>query len=394
MNVAGSVGPGAQRLSPLRVVLVSPPLDGSGGIGRLMSYVLERLDPEQIAVHHLDTRGRSAYPLLSLLPLLRATASLVVLKLRGRVDVVHVNMSYRGSTLRKGVITQVCRSMRIPMVLHLHTCEYEDFHRKLPPILQSAVRTMFQRADHVVVLGHVWESFVVDVLRVSRQRVTVLYNAAPGPSEIPRRNPESALKPVRLLFLGQLGTRKGVPELLTALSRLRGLSPSWSITMAGDGDIEQAKALASELGILDRITFTGWLDSADVHDLLESSDILILPSHAEGLPMAIVEAFAYGAPVIASSVGAIPEIVVDRETGLLVGAGDVKALQEAIAALCLDAGLRRDLARAARELWESGLEITSYTERLTRIWFGIHRPREESETGGTVHDIELGVLTH
>jgi glycosyltransferase involved in cell wall biosynthesis len=146
--------------------------------------------------------------------------------------------------------------------------------------------------------------------------------------------------------------------------------------------------LASELGIVERITFTGWLDSPAVHDLLELSDILILPSHEEGLPMAIVEAFAYGVAVIASSVGAIPEIVIDRETGLLVKAGDVQGLAESIAALCEDAALRRQLAQAARKTWESQLEIASYTERLTPIWFAVHDRRRVGETSGTISILE------
>lgn len=353
---------------PLRVVLVSPPLDASGGIGRLMSYVLALLEPQQIEVHHIDSRGRSSRPILSLGPLLRVCAALVVAKARRNVDVVHINMSYRGSTIRKSVVAWTCRNLRIPVVLHLHTCEYEEFYGRLPPSLQRAARATFLRADHVVVLGRVWESFVVDVLRVPRQRVTVLYNAAPGPVETGIRRSRSVRDGIRLLFVGQLGGRKGVPELLTALSRVENALGDWSLTMAGDGDIEGMKTLARELGILDRIAFKGWLDSRGVHDLLRSSDVLILPSYAEGLPMAIVEAFAYGVAVIASSVGAIPEIVVDRESGLLVSPGDVNALEQAIRDLCADDQLRESLALAGRGTWERQLEIKQYAERITEIW--------------------------
>jgi glycosyltransferase involved in cell wall biosynthesis len=159
-----------------------------------------------------------------------------------------------------------------------------------------------------------------------------------------------------------------VAELLTALSRIESDSADWSLTLAGDGDLEKAKTLARNLGIFDRITCTGWLDSPGVHALLESSDVLILPSHAEGLPMAIVEAFAYGVPVIASSVGAIPEIVVDRKSGLLISPGDVDALERAIRDLCADDQLRDSLALGGRSMWESYLEIGQYTERITTIW--------------------------
>ena len=355
-------------LPPLRVALVSPPLDASGGIGRLMSYVLALLEPQKIQVHHIDSRGRSSRPILSIGPLLRACAALVADKARGNVDVVHINMSYRGSTIRKGVVAWTCRALRIPVVLHLHTCEYEEFYRRLPSPLQRAARATFLRADHVVVLGRVWESFVVDELRVPRRRVTVLYNASPGPADIGFRKSRATREGIRLLFVGRLGARKGVADLLTALSRVGADSGDWVLTLAGDGDIEKAKDLARELGIFHRITFTGWLDSPGVHDLLKSSHVLILPSYAEGMPMAIVEAFAFGVAVIASSVGAIPELVVDRKSGLLVSPGDIDALEQAIRDLCTDDELRESLARSGRGTWESRLEIGQYTERIIEIW--------------------------
>ncbi len=333
-----------------------------------MSYVLALLDPQRVEVHHIDSRGRSSRPIFSLGPLLRSCALLVVAKTRKTVDVVHINMSYRGSTIRKGVIAWICRILRLPVVLHLHTCEYEEFYRGLPPLLKRAARTTFLKADHVIVLGRVWESFVVDELRVPRQRVTVLYNASPGPVDFElQQRPLSDRDCVRLLFLGRLGERKGVPELLTALSRV-GLDVDWSLTMAGDGDIDGAEKLAQSLGILHHVTFSGWLDSWGIRGLLESNDVLILPSHAEGLPMAIVEAFSFGLAVISSSVGAIPEIVIDRKSGLLVSPGDIDALAQAIRDICADDQLRENLSRAGRNTWEDHLQIGQYTERITEIW--------------------------
>ncbi len=366
-------------ISPvLRVVLISPPLDASGGIGRLMSYVLARLDDHQIAVRHVDPRGRSSRPILSVFPLLRAAVTVIVLKGMRRVDLVHINMSYRGSTIRKGIIVWMCNLMRIPIVLHLHTCEYQEFYQRLPRIIQECVRGVFQRADHILVLGHVWEAFLVDELGISKRNISVLYNAAPGPALLASRHSRMDRKHIRLLFLGQLGARKGVPELLRALSLIPPLPVTWTITMAGDGDIDWARKLAREFGILDRVTFTGWLDSVQVRDILESSDVLILPSHAEGFPMSIVEAFAYGVAVISSPVGSIPEIVVDRENGLLVSASDVDALERAIESLCVDGELREKLALAGHSTWESRLAIANYTMRITQYWFEIAGRRRHS----------------
>ena len=366
-------------ISPvLHVVLISPPLDASGGIGRLMSYVLARLDYHQIAVRHVDPRGRSSRPILSVFPLLRAAVTVIVLKGMRRVDLVHINMSYRGSTIRKGIIVWMCKLMRIPIVLHLHTCEYQEFYQRLPRIIQECVRGIFQRADHILVLGHVWEAFLVDELGISKRNISILYNAAPGPALLVSRYSGLDREHIRLVFLGQLGARKGVPELLQALSLIPPLPVTWTITMAGDGDIDWARKSAREFGILDRVTFTGWLDSVQVRDTLESSDVLILPSHAEGFPMSIVEAFAYGVAVISSPVGSIPEIVVDGENGLLVSAGDVDALERAIESLCVDGEFREKLALAGHSTWESRLAIANYTTRITQYWVEIAGRRRHS----------------
>jgi glycosyltransferase involved in cell wall biosynthesis len=364
----------------VRIALVSPPLDASGGIGRLMSYVMTGLDLDQIRIRHIDSRGRSKSPILSALPLLRACVVLIVLRARRRVDLAHINLSYRGSTIRKCTIAWLSYAMRIPTVMHLHACEYEEFFDRLPTVLQRLICKTFQRADRVIVLGHVWERFLVDELHVPEERVTVLYNASPGPvAPAPAKSGRFAHEAVHLLFLGQLGTRKGVPELLTALSRSQTLPIKWSLTMAGDGDVDGAKKRCHGLGIGDRTTFTGWVNPDRVQSLLEWSDVLILPSHAEGSPMVIVEAFAHGVSVIATPVGAIPEIVEDGKSGLLVPVGDIDALQEAIESLCVDEALRTALSLSGRRAWETRFAIDPYTEQLVQLWIHTAEPNVKGE---------------
>ena len=103
-------------------------------------------------------------------------------------------------------------SIKIPTVLHLHSFEYGDFFRSLPPLFQRVIRKMFQRADHIIVLGRIWESFLIEELGVSKRNVSILYNAAPGPPEVVSRQSGLNRENIRLLFVGQLGTRKGVPN--------------------------------------------------------------------------------------------------------------------------------------------------------------------------------------
>ena len=354
--------------APLRVVLVGPPLLASGGIGRVMSYVLAALRPQDARVEVLDTRGTATNPVRSLVPLLRSCARLIALGARREVDVVHVNISSHGSALRKGLVVRTCRLVGLPVVLHLHASSFPEFFDPLPGPAKRWVRRTFALPRRVVVLSETWRTYAHEVLAVRPGETTVLPNAAPrGRSVGPGRRPEEDL---RLLFLGRLGERKGAPELLSALGDDRLRRGAWRATLAGDGDIATYRARAAELGLPDRIAFPGWMPPDAVEDLLADAHVLVLPSHAEGMPMSVLEAFAAGVPVVSTPVGGLAEVVVDGVNGLVVPPGDVDALVDALARILDDEPLRNRLASGARETWRTGHAIDDYCRRLVSEWRG------------------------
>ena len=150
----------------------------------------------------------------------------------------------------------------------------------------------------------------------------------------------------RIVFLGTLSERKGVPELIHALGgpALRGRR--WRATLAGDGRVEEFRRLASELGIADRIEFLGWVDQAVTRTVCEAADVLVLPSHAEGLAMSILEGLSHGLAVIATPVGAHNEVIEPEVSGLFVPPGNVEALSVALARVIDDPSLRARLGAA------------------------------------------------
>jgi len=169
-----------------------------------------------------------------------------------------------------------------------------------------------------------------------------------------------------LLFVGRLRIRKGVEVLLAALARAREQGVEAPLRIVGDGEHRTAlEAAARRFGIADLVTFLGKRDAAEVGDLLRRCRALVVPSTYEGMPLVILEAMEAGAPVIASQVSGIPEVVSDRVTGWLVPAEDPAALTEAISLIQSqpEEGARRGAAgrlrldesfRPARavELWE------------------------------------------
>jgi glycosyltransferase involved in cell wall biosynthesis len=235
---------------------------------------------EDLYVDVLDTRGFDANPLHSRAPLLRSCGRLIVLAVRGDVDVdvVHVNISSHGSALRKGVVVRTCRLARLPVILHLHASSFPEFFDPSPSWVQWWVRRTFTMASRGIVLSETWRTYAHEVLAVPPDRTTVLPNAARRSS-----SPTTGRRacPVRrILFLGRLGERKGLPELLTALGRRSPAGPR----LAGDRGRRRRhrvlprsreRAGPGRARHLSRLGYRGCR-----RRIVDRRDVLVMPSHA------------------------------------------------------------------------------------------------------------------
>jgi glycosyltransferase involved in cell wall biosynthesis len=175
----------------------------------------------------------------------------------------------------------------------------------------------------------------------------VVPNPAPELPQLPVRDElrrELGLDGKTLVFAGRLGPQKALGTLLHALVEV----PDATLVVAGDGpEREPLEQLTRTLGLDGRVTFLGAVPRERVLRLFGAADACVVPSAWENLPHTVVEALAVGCPVIATSVGGVPEVVRDGENGLLVAPGDSRALANAIARLLSDDALRERLSAAA-----------------------------------------------
>ena len=353
--------------SPALRVLVLTPLGtgGMGGIDRMMDAVAGQIGlapPPDVQVAFGTTRGQGHIAWSPLL-VMRVVLGVAGRPFGRRPDLVHINLSSHGSTLRKLAVSRVLRLLGIPYVLHLHGSRFRGFWDKAGATLSAEIRAMFTAAACVIVLGRAWSDYIRSRVPESAERIRILPNATAAAPDRPKRSGD----PVVILFLGHVGPRKGVPQLVEALGNLTDRA-GWRAVIAGNGAVEQTRIQLTERGLSDRVTMPGWVGPAEVTALLASSDILVLPSFEENLPMSVIEGMAHGLAVVTTPVGATQDIIVDGTTGLLVPPGDATALTNAIARLLDDPRLRGSLGEAARAFHRRHLAIEGYVDRLTDIW--------------------------
>lgn len=207
------------------------------------------------------------------------------------------------------------------------------------------------------------------------EQIHRVYNGL-DPSDYPFREPGADIPPHagRILFLGRLTGWKGAPVLLDALARIRARRPGLALVIAGDGPARSDwEADAVRLGVRDQCDFRGFV--ADVPGLLHGADLLVhVSTEPEPFGRVLIEGMACGTPVVASRLGATPEIIEDGVHGALVAAGDPAALAARIEALLADGVLRANMARAARRRVEEQFSVDTMVAGVERVLIA-HRER-------------------
>ncbi len=175
-----------------------------------------------------------------------------------------------------------------------------------------------------------------------------------------------------IVFVGQVMRAKGLDELIAAMSQVQKEYRDTALYVVGDHCIDAHIHYRAELddairkyGLMN-VTFTGW--RSDAHDIISVMDIFVLPSHSEGVPQTVMEAMAFGKPVLTTEVGSIADIVNDEETGLLVPAKNSEALAAALRRLVGDLSLRDRLGKQGREAVYQNQSIKKGIQGFERLY--------------------------
>lgn len=323
----------------------------------------EQLPLEAARLRPLDTRG-GEHAAFSLWYLMLAVGKIVTGRMKGDLAGVHVNMAERMSLFRKGTLIVVCAALGVPTVLHLHA-QMQRFYGALPPFIRGLIRWIFSLPQAVIVIGPATRKFVIEVLRVPEVRVRTIINGVPEGRREPGNTRCAA--PHRVLFLGNLSDEKGVHDLLRALSEPVLDDCPLRLTVAGGGDVAGYVELARALGVDSVVRFEGWCDQSKVRRLLTECDLLVLPSHDEVLPLSILEALAYGVPVVTTPVGEIPSVLTDGVDAVFVQAGQPASIAAGMRKVLEDPVLRRSLSQNGRALYLRHLSLKKFFSSVATV---------------------------
>lgn len=338
--------------------------ENGGGIGRLVGYITSTAK-EGGAEHAVtDTRGPRWSAATSSLRLLGAILTMAKDRIVDPTRIHHIHIAGRGSTSRKLILTEAAHLLGCFHILHLHDYDYASDFAARSPRQQSLIRRMFQRADCVVALGQRDHMILATFLGVDEHRLVIAHNCVPDPGAHNVR----AGEPPLIVFLGRLSERKGVPELLLALSHPVMKDLRWRAVLAGDGPVEDYRRQAADMGLSGLVEMPGWLGADETRALCARADILVLPSHAEGLAMAVLEGLSHGLAVVTTRVGAHDEVISDGETGVFVPVGDKDALAAALARLVTDPDIRSHLSARARAHYLNHFSMKAYMRSMEKLY--------------------------
>lgn len=240
-----------------------------------------------------------------------------------KYSIVHIHGASYISFYRKYAIFLIVKYLLgRKVVYHIHGGAYHKFENDSSFFLKQMIHHMMDKSDAIICLSENWSKYYKTNFHPIK--VFVLNNIIQEPNSGKIWIDKNV---IQFLFLGKISEEKGVFDLIESVHKNKDfLQGKVKIIIGGDGETDRLMSKINQLKIFKIIEFVGWVSGEEKDKLLAESDIFLLPSYYEGLPISILEAMSYKMPIISTDVGGIPTIVKNDINGFLIKAGDKEAL--------------------------------------------------------------------
>jgi glycosyltransferase involved in cell wall biosynthesis len=281
-------------------------------------------------------------------------------------SIIHIHFSEPASASRKRIFIFFALFFKKKIITHFHSYSIET---TINGKYQKLYKNIFFASDRIIVLSEQWKIWLTNKWPALEEKIAVIYNPCP----IVQNNKNTNSKSKTIVYAGILNSRKGYSDLIDAFALVAKHNSDWNLIFAGNGEIEKAKKQVNKHQIHKQVTFKGWVKGEQKDELYRSASIFCLPSYAEGFPMAVLDAFAYGLPVVTTPVGGLPDVLIHKSNAMVFQPGDITDLANNIQELISNVDIRKKLSEASFLLSQETFNI----ERISRQINGLYENLSE-----------------
>jgi glycosyltransferase involved in cell wall biosynthesis len=375
-----------------RLLIVGPGPTQVGGLATFLGILFssDRLNESYELIHLDTTRGArgagvaSRFTWINIVYFARQTLQLANLTRRYQPRLMHLPLTSYWAFWKDAAFILIARLLGMKVVAHLHGGIFDRYFRQSPRPVQRLIGWVMCRADVVIALSQWWRRFLLDEVcpdirvEVVPNTVDKLFAGAASEPGFGAARCEELV-----LFVGGIGHRKGVFDILKAVPLVRKERPNCIFVFAGQEESRGAQAevdTACAAAQLDgAVRFVGQVTGQAKLEFFRRAALFVLPSHGENLPYVVLEAMGAGLPVVVTPVGAVPEVVQDGRNGFLIAPGDYEALANRIVRLLDDAELRAGMSRANIERIRADYLPDVAMRRLGEIYAQLLAPNQDGD---------------
>ena len=297
----------------------------------------------------------------SLICIIALIKTLIILLIDKNIKIVHIHTASYNSFWRSSLFVWLSKKFGKKTLLHIHGGGFKEFYALNP----QKISRILNQCDTLIVLSESWKDFFSEV--TSAPNIEIVNNIIPYPTikgELKRS--DSGI--TRFLFLGLITEQKGIFDLISVIATNKeALRGKMVLYVGGNGKVKQLVDFIEKNGISDIVQYKGWISGKDKTEILNLSDVYILPSYTEGLPMSILEAMSYKMVIISTPVGGIPEVVKNGVNGYLVPPGDKSELYNKILSIIDDVDNRMKMGKESYKFSE--IFFPNYVEKQLELTY-------------------------
>ena len=283
-------------------------------------------------------------------------------------NIIHMHSSFGPSFYRSLPFIYMASWAKKPIVNHIHGADFDAFYVRASEKKKRQIKKAYNKCAVLIALSAEWKERLSQIVPAEKitiiENYSILHEDALSDRLVRKSNNT-------VLFLGEIGKRKGCYDIPAVVSEVAKAIPDIKFVLGGTGsqvDEQAVKALLEKYGVSNHVLFPGWVRGEEKDRLLREADVFFLPSYNEGMPMSVLDAMGYGLPIVSTNVGGIPKIVHDRENGVCCDAGDISTMSAGIIKLLKNREYSQKAAKESMSIIKKSYSLDAHLGMIEALY--------------------------